>query len=322
MKKYKPILIVAGEPNSIFTEILFKSLKKIKVKSPIILICSERLFKSQMKKLKYKLKINIINKNLKNQKLSYSCLNLVNINYYQSKAFQKISTNSSNYINNCFSTAIEMIKLYKINKFINGPINKNTFLNKKHLGITEYLSNKFNLKKNAMLIYNKKLSVCPITTHLPIKLVPKNISKKIIIDKINLINEFYKKNMNFSPKIAVLGLNPHCESIENNNEDEKIIEPVINFLKKKKKYSISGPYPADTIFLTQNRKKFNVIVGMYHDQVLSPFKTLFEYDAINITLGLPFVRISPDHGHNEKMAGKNISKPLSLIKAISFLDRN
>ena len=98
--------------------------------------------------------------------------------------------------------------------------------------------------------------------------------------------------MNFSPKIAVLGLNPHCESIENNNEDEKIIKPAINFLKKKKKYSVSGPYPADTIFLKKNRKKFNVIVGMYHDQVLSPFKTLFEYDAINITLGLPFVRIS------------------------------
>ena len=80
-----------------------------------------------------------------------------------------------------------------------------------------------------MLIYNKKLSVCPVTTHLPIKLVSKNISKNIIIDKINLINEFYKKNMNFSPKIAVLGLNPHCESIENNNEDEKIIKPAINF---------------------------------------------------------------------------------------------
>ena len=322
MKKYKPILIIAGEPNSIFTEILFKSLKKIKVKSPIILICSERLLKLQMKKLKYKLKINIINKNLKNQTLSKKYINLININYYPSKAFEKISIKSNNYINNCFKTATEIIKLYKINKLINGPINKNTFLNKKHLGITEYLSKKFSLKKNAMLIYNKKLSVCPVTTHLPIKLVSKNISKNIIIDKINLINEFYKKNMNFSPKIAVLGLNPHCESIENNNEDEKIIKPAINFLKKKKKYSVSGPYPADTIFLTQNRKKFNVIVGMYHDQVLSPFKTLFEYDAINITLGLPFVRISPDHGPNEKMAGKNISNPLSLIKAISFLDKN
>ena len=77
---------------------------------------------------------------------------------------------------------------------------------------------------------------------------------------------------------------------------------------------------ADTIFLRQNRKKFNVILGMYHDQVLTPIKTLKEYDAINITLGLPFLRISPDHGPNKKMIGKNLSNPLSLIKAIKFLD--
>ena len=75
-------------------------------------------------------------------------------------------------------------------------------------------------------------------------------------------------------------------------------------------------------FLKKNRDQFDVILGMYHDQVLTPLKTLFEYDAINITLGLPFTRISPDHGPNEKMLGKNLSNPLSLIKAITFLDKN
>jgi 4-hydroxythreonine-4-phosphate dehydrogenase len=85
---------------------------------------------------------------------------------------------------------------------------------------------------------------------------------------------------------------------------------------------VSGPFPADTIFLKNNRKKFDVIIGMYHDQVLTYLKTLFEYDAINITLGLPFLRISPDHGPNEKMLGKNLSNPLSLLKAIKFLDKN
>tara|TARA_B000000441_G_C21586320_1_gene257352 strand:+ start:60 stop:284 length:225 start_codon:yes stop_codon:yes gene_type:complete len=74
--------------------------------------------------------------------------------------------------------------------------------------------------------------------------------------------------------------------------------------------------------MKNNRKKFDVIVGMYHDQVLTPIKTLNEYDAINITVGLPFIRISPDHGPNEKMIGKNKSNPLSLIKAITFLDKN
>ena len=91
---------------------------------------------------------------------------------------------------------------------------------------------------------------------------------------------------------------------------------------QKLKYNVTGPLAADTIFLKNNRKKFDVIVGMYHDQVLTPLKTLFEYDAINITLGLPFLRISPDHGPNEKMLGKNLSNPLSLLKAIKFLDKN
>ena len=170
-----------------------------------------------------------------------------------------------------------------------------------------------------MLIYNKKLSVCPLTTHLPIKKVHQKINKNIIKEKIKLIDIFFKKHLKKKAKIAVTGLNPHCESIDIFNEDEKIIKPAIKTLNKSN-YKISGPFAADTIFLKNNRKKYNVIIGMYHDQVLTPIKTLFEYDAINITLGLPFFRISPDHGPNEKMMGKNKSNPLSLVSALTFLD--
>ena len=90
---------------------------------------------------------------------------------------------------------------------------------------------------------------------------------------------------------------------------------------KKKKIKILGPLSADTIFLKDNRKKFDVVVGMYHDQVLAPMKTIFGFDAINITIGLPFIRISPDHGPNYKMFGLNKSKPNSLIKAFSFVKK-
>ena len=186
--------------------------------------------------------------------------------------------------------------------------------------MTEYFAKKFNKKKVAMLIYNNSLSVCPITTHLPLKEVSKVIRKKLIFDKVKLINNFYRTYMGFKPKIALTGLNPHCESTSKSNEDEKIIKPTISDLKKHQ-FKVYGPYAADTIFLKKNRKKFNVIVGMYHDQVLTPIKTLFEYDAINITLGLPFLRISPDHGPNETMLGKNLSSYLSLYKAISFLEK-
>ncbi len=322
LMSYNPILIVHGEPNSIFFEIFFKSIRSKKFKSPLILICSHKLLKFQMKVLKFKKKINIIKvSDLKIKKINNNAINVINIDYKFNSGFQKISKKSSGYIKKSLDAAFQILNLGITNKFINGPISKKAFLNKNYLGMTEYIAKKFNTKKYAMLIFNKKLSVCPITTHLPLKLVANKINNNLIVDKVILVNNFYKSFYNKKPKIAVLGLNPHCESIHKFNEDEKIIKPTISYLKKLK-YNISGPYSADTAFMTNNRKKFDVILGMYHDQVLTPLKTLFEYDAFNITLGLPFLRISPDHGPNEKMMGKNTSNPLSLTKAISFLDKN
>ena len=318
---YSPILILNGEPNSVFSEIFFKTLNKRIIKSPIILISSNKILKKQMKKLKFKKKIKLINyKNFNSQKLDNKTINLIDVDFNQKKAFEKISKKSNKFIHNSFEIAFEILKQGNIKKFINGPISKKNFLNKKFLGVTEYISKKFKTKKNCMLIYNKNLSVCPLTTHLPIKQVAQKINKKSINEKVILINNFYKNFLGFTPKIAVLGLNPHCESVHNFNEDEKIIKPAVNNLKKK--FKISGQYPADTIFIKKIKEKFDVIIGMYHDQVLAPIKTLYEYDAINITIGLPFVRISPDHGPNEKMMGKNLSNPLSLIAAINFLDKN
>ena len=318
---FSPILIVSGEPNSVFIELFFKVFSNNKIKSPMILISSKKLLNLQMKKLGYKNKIRLINASkLEFYKLDNKSINLIDVKYNPDKAFEKISSKSNIFIKNSFELAFKIIKKYNIVKFINGPISKKFFLKKEFLGITEYISEKFLTKKTCMLIFNKKLSVCPITTHLPLKLVSKKITKKNIINKITLIDNFYKKNLKFKPRIAILGLNPHCESIHAFNEDEKIIQPSIKYLKKK--YNVTGPYPADTIFLKNNRKNFDVIVGMYHDQVLTPIKTLYEYDAINITLGLPFTRISPDHGPNETMLGKNLSNPLSLLRAIKFLDNN
>ena len=319
---YKPIIIVSGEPNSIFFEIFFKTLKKKNFKKTIILIGSIKLLKLQMKKLKFKFKINqLYIDSLGNSKFEKKSINLINIDYDTNVAFEKISNKSKIYIENCFKVAFQLINQGISNRLLSGPISKKSFLNKKFLGITEYIAKNFKSKKNAMLIFNKNLSVCPLTTHLPLKEVVKKITKKNIYEKTILINDFYEKFFNIKPKIGILGLNPHCESIDRYNEDEKIIKPAVRHLVKLN-YKVSGPFSADTIFLKDNRRKFNVIIGMYHDQVLTPIKTLFEYDAINITLGLPFLRVSPDHGPNEKMLGKNLSNPLSLMKAINFLDTN
>ena len=317
----KPIIIILGEPNSVFTEIFFKSLRKYKNKKPILLIGSIKLLKKQIRKLKIKFNLSLINStDIELKNFINSKINIINVDYKFKKPFEHISAKSNDYLSNCFDLAFKIIKKNKISGLINGPISKKFFLKNKFQGITEYISNAFNIKNNfAMLIYNKSLSVSPITTHLPINKISKKIEKKSIILKTILIQKFYRNFFSINPKIAICGLNPHCENFFEKSEEDKIIRPAINYLKKKK-INVNGPFAADTIFLNHLRKKYDVIIGMYHDQVLSPIKSIYGFHAINITLGLPFVRISPDHGPNYKMIGKNKSDPQSLLNALKFLD--
>ena len=183
------------------------------------------------------------------------------------------------------------------------------------------ISFSFVIKKRSIgKIYNKELSVSPITTHLPVNKIHKHLTKAKIINQVRLITQFYKKEFSKNPKIAITGLNPHCESNYKSSEEDNIIIPAIKYLLNKK-YRVNGPFAADTIFMKEQSKKYDVIIGMYHDQVLTPIKTLYGFNAINITLGLPFIRISPDHGPNASMLGKNLSNPKSLIESIKFLNK-
>jgi len=319
-KNFKPIIIVTGDPNSIFYEIFFKTFKKIKCKNPIILITCKKKFFREAKIFKFIKKVNIIDLKKTNFIFKRSSINLIDIELKVSKNKKNNDILLNNYIEKSFDFALELIKEKISNKLLNGPINKKKFLNKEYLGVTEYIASKINKREFGMLIYNKSLSVCPMTTHLPIKKVVPFVTKKNIIEKVVIINEFYKNFLKIKPRIAVTGLNPHCESILDFNEDDKITKPTIKLLKKKG-FSIDGPFPADTIFLKDNRKNYDVILGMYHDQVLTPIKTLFEFNAVNITMGLPFLRVSPDHGPNYKMVGKNISNHNSFLESVKFLDQ-
>ena len=266
-----------------------------------------------MKILKYRFTLNQLNSN----QINYKKIDNKKINFIHVELNNK---SIAKYIFESFNMALNLIKKNSNISLINGPINKKKILNQKFLGITEYLDFKSKSKgKAVMLIFNKTLSVSPLTTHVPLKKVHSYINKIKIISHVKTIDKFYKKRFKIKPIIGITGLNPHCESNFRNSEEEKIISPAIKFLKSKK-YKVTGPYSGDTIFLKNNYKKFDVIIGMYHDQVLAPIKTLYEYDAINLTIGLPFIRVSPDHGPNENMIGKNKSNYLSLHNSIKFLD--
>ena len=311
--KVEKILILLGPPKSVFSEILIKYLKKKFSKKKVIIIGDLNYFLLNKKKTKLPLRINLID-NYKNAKLNK--INFINIKCKNKNNILSVN----NYIKNSFEIVLQILKKDKTSALFNGPINKKTFLNKKYLGITEYLAKKTGSKNPVMLIYNKKISVSPITTHLPIKHVTKNINKLKIIKNTKSIDNFYKKYFKKKPNIAVLGLNPHCETTEKNGEEEKEIIPAIKKLKNDK-LNIKGPFSADTFFIKKNLDYFDVVVGMYHDQVLAPLKTLYNFNAINITINLPFIRISPDHGPNFPMYGKNKSDPSSIFCAMDFFNK-
>ena len=314
--------IVAGEPYSINSEVIAKTWKmKSEFKnSNVFVIGSYDLIKIQLKKLKIRVKLKKIN-SIKKQNFKKELL-ILDVPVKFNKPFEIKEKNKIKYVLDSIDLAIKMAKEKKILGFINCPINKKETFGNKKFGITEFLGKKLGvLGKEVMLIFNKELAVAPITTHIQLKKVSSNISKKKIVDKLITINKFYSNNLKIKPKIGILGLNPHNDELRKMSEENKIILPAIKLLKKKK-ISVYGPLSPDTAFVDFKKKGFNVLVGMYHDQVLSPFKALFKFNAINITIGIPFIRISPDHGIGSDIIGKNIANPTSLIESIKFFKRN
>jgi len=318
----KPIAIVAGEPNSISSEIIFKSWKfKNNYKhKPFFIIGSFKLIELQMKKLKYNIKLKKINENFKINYLSKKVLHIYDVNYIQKKPFENLSEKSNKYIIKCFDIASKLANKKKILGFINCPISKEFLFKNKHQGITEYLAKKEKVKNDGvMLIFNKKLSVSPLTKHIPLDNVSKSINELRIIKNIKIIYNFYKKYFLKKPKFALLSLNPHNYYSSKNLKVAKKINKALKILKKNK-INITGPIPSDSSFIVSEKYKFNVIIGMYHDQVLTPFKALYNFRAINITLGLPYIRVSPDHGVGENIMGKKIANADSLIESIKFFN--
>ena len=318
----KKIILVFGDPNSINSELIYKSWKKLdfKIRRRIYVIGNYNLISQQFKKLKFKLKLIKIDDI--NKKFYCSSMKIINVKVKFKNPFNVSFKESSKFVKYSLNLAHKYALSKNVSGLVNCAIDKRTLnLNKSIKGVTEYLALKCGVKDNSevMLIKSDKTAVCPVTTHLPVKNISKNINKDIIIKKIKTINLWFKKNLNKKPKIAILGLNPHNSEMTNNSEEVKIILPAINKLKKLK-INVYGPYVADTIFIN-DYKKYDVVVGMFHDQVLAPFKSIFKYEAINLTLGLKYIRVSPDHGTAKDLIGKNKANSFSLTKCLSFVSK-
>ncbi|MFO7445410.1 MAG: 4-hydroxythreonine-4-phosphate dehydrogenase PdxA [Ignavibacteriaceae bacterium] len=220
-------------------------------------------------------------------------------------------------------TAFDFAKNKKADAIITAPISKTALrmAGYKYPGHTEMLAEWAGTKKFVMMFLSKKMNAALITIHEPIGKVAPLISKKILADKIEIIINTLKKDLNVkAPKAAVLGLNPHAgESGLIGREEEKIITPFIS----SSEYSeyLHGPFSPDAFFANHQYKNYDVVVGMYHDQVLIPFKMLNFSSGVNYTAGLPIVRTSPDHGTAFDIAYKNKADETSIFQAFEYAEK-
>ncbi len=206
----------------------------------------------------------------------------------------------------------------KIAALVTAPINKKNIQSEefKFPGHTEYLTERFDKKDSLMLLVAEELRMGVATGHIPLQKVASELTKEGLESKISLFLQTLREDFKIDkPKIALLGLNPHAGDDGLLGEEEKtLIGPVADSFRAKGEL-VLGPFPADGFFGNHQFKKFDGILGMYHDQALIPFKYMAFENGVNFTAGLPVIRTSPDHGTGYDIAGKGIAEPNSFMQA-------
>jgi 4-hydroxythreonine-4-phosphate dehydrogenase len=212
---------------------------------------------------------------------------------------------------------------------VTAPISKHVLLSQgfPHAGHTEFLGelgrrHGFPGCFPVMLMASERLKAVPVTVHIPLKDVPAALTKERVIRTAEVTDAGLRRFFGLeNPRLAICGLNPHAgEEGEIGREEIEIIAPAVADLKARG-IQVSGPAPADTLFHEAARQAYDAVLAMYHDQALIPFKTLSFEDGVNVTLGLPFIRTSPDHGTAFSLAGTGLANPTSFIEALRLACR-
>ena len=313
----KKIVVTLGEPAGIGPD-LGVLLAQKKLSKNIIFIADPLLIYQSADKLNKKIDINVMHNT---SSKTYSNKNLINLLPVKLNVKNKpgmMNYKNSGYVINSIRLAANLCLEKEASAMVTGPISK-SILNKagyKISGHTEFLAD-ICKKKSLMLLMNKKIKVALHTTHLPIQSVTKEITKTKLKKTISLLNEEMKTKFAISkPKILVTGLNPHAgEDGLLGQQDSKIIAPVIKDFQKKN-VCVDGPVAADTAFLRKNIAKYDVILTMYHDQGLPVIKFDNFKTTVNVTLGLPIVRVSVDHGTALDLVGTGKIDTSSFEQAI------
>jgi 4-hydroxythreonine-4-phosphate dehydrogenase len=321
------IIITPGEPAGIGPDLVLQIAQQ-SWPAELIIVCDPDLLLKRAKQLQLPIQLTTLDLNQPAQAHQPSALKIIPLKLNAPCTAGQLNSHNANYVINSLKLAADYCLEKKADALVTGPIHK-AALNEAGIsfsGHTEFLAQHCNAKQTLMLFVVDKLKVALATTHIPLAEVPKKITREYLLNTLRLLhhelqNYFSKPN----PHILVCGLNPHAgESGYLGKEEIEIITPALDLLRSEK-INVTGPLPADTIFTEKYLTSADAIVAMYHDQALPVIKYLGFDRAVNVTLGLPIIRTSVDHGTALDLAGTGKTNPGSLTAAIrlamSFINR-
>ncbi|MCM8790397.1 MAG: 4-hydroxythreonine-4-phosphate dehydrogenase PdxA [Candidatus Omnitrophica bacterium] len=306
------VLVTIGDPSGVGPEVTLKSLASPKVAglADFLVIGDGFVIDNVCRKTSLKLRAELRDlRNVPRRHFSYG----------------KVSASFGRASVEYLDEAIRLLKSGKADALVTAPVNKSSIHLagvRGFLGHTEYLASNTGSVKFAMMFVGKALKVTLVTRHIALKDVSRKLTSASIRSAIELTDKYLREYFGVRhPRIGVAGLNPHAgESGAFGNEEKSVIAPAVELAQKKIRYVI-GPLPPDIIFHDAFEGRFDAVVAMYHDQALIPFKLLYFDRGVNLTIGLPFIRTSPDHGTAFDIAGKFTADPSSMVEAIKLACR-
>jgi len=310
-----PVALTCGEPSGIGPEIALKAWQTLRDSLPFFLIGDRH-------HLPHGAPFVEITCPKEALEASRHALPLLQHGFAAPAASGKPAAENAGGVIETIEIAVDLVKSGAASAICTAPINKKALKDGAgfaYPGHTEFLAHLAGVERVVMMLASPEIRVVPTTIHIPLKDVPKVLSAELLRETLLITDAGLKQDFGISqPRLAVAGLNPHAgEGGAMGNEEITFIAPLLKELRKQG-LNIKGPLPADTMFHAAARAQYDVAVCMYHDQALIPIKTLDFDRGVNITLGLPFVRTSPDHGTAFDIAGQNRANPSSLIEALKL----
>ena len=319
----KKIAITMGEPGGVGPEIIVKALSRLRVRGSILVVLGNAGIMTDAVRLTgLPLKIRVI-ENIRQVKHEQGIIHVLNIPSRLPAKKRAPSKSAGTAVVKYIQKAVKLALNHDVNAIVTAPVSKESLKMAGHPwpGHTELLAELTAAKEYAMMFVSDKLKLILCTIHIPLKDVPKQITRSVVTKTIHLALKGAAMMGIHNPRIAVAGLNPHAgESGIMGSEEVKAIVPAMKQAQAEGVH-VSGPYPPDVVFYKALKGAFDIVVCMYHDQGLIPFKMLSFESGVNVTVGLPVIRTSPDHGTAFDIAWQNRADPKSMIEAIKLAAR-